>query len=163
MKVQEIMTRSVRVCRPDDMLNVAAQLMWEHDCGCVPVVSTDGDGKIIGMLTDRDICMAAYTQGRRLAEIPVNTAMSSEIVACAADDDLKDAEELMGNRQIRRLPVVDTNGRLQGIVSLNDLAREFDRERKKAGRKQVQAVELAGTLAGVCRRRPARQTTAFAA
>jgi CBS domain-containing protein len=163
MKVQQIMTRVVRVCRPEDALNTASQMMWESDCGCIPVVSANGDGRVIGMLTDRDICMAAYTQGRRLMDIPAATAMSREVLTCSADDDLKQAEELMREKQVRRLPVVDEGGRLQGIISLNDIAREFDRERKKAGRKQVQAAELAGTLAGVCRQRPTKPAAAIAA
>ena len=80
MKVSDLMTREVRTCHQHDSLNRAAQLMWENDCGAVPVV--DSDLKVIGMLTDRDICMAAYTQGKRLDEIPVVTAMSRQVVRC---------------------------------------------------------------------------------
>ena len=60
MKVEQLMTRAVKVCAESDMLNRAAQLMWETDCGCIPVISADGDGKVVGVVTDRDIAMAAY-------------------------------------------------------------------------------------------------------
>src|SRR5271157_6296237 len=112
MKVGELMTRKVKACRPEDMLNTAAQLMWENDCGCLPVVSANGDGKVLGMLTDRDICMAAYTQGRRLFEMPVATAMSHRLIACLVGDDLKTVEELMHESHIGRMPVVDEHYRL---------------------------------------------------
>ena len=75
MKVEQLMSRDVKTCQATEMLNRAAQLMWENDCGCVPVV--DEDGRAVGMITDRDVCMAAYTQGRLLDALPVASAMDS--------------------------------------------------------------------------------------
>ena len=72
MKVAELMTRSVLAAHPQDSLARAAQMMWDHDCGALPVI--DDSGRVLGMITDRDVCMAAYTQGRPLAEIPVEIA-----------------------------------------------------------------------------------------
>lgn len=123
MKIQEIMQRNVKVCTQDDTLNIAAQLMWENDCGCVPVVSTDGNGAVVGMISDRDICMAAYTQGKTLAEIPVTVAMAHSVLSCRPSDDLALAEAMMREARIHRIPVVDDSGAVQGIVSLTDIAR----------------------------------------
>lgn len=151
MRVQEIMNREVKVCGQNDTLNVAAQLMWEHDCGCVPVLASDGNGAVVGIVTDRDVCMATYTQGKALFEIPVITAMAHKVIACKPDDDLKSAEALMRENRVRRLPVLDEKGIIQGIISINDIARAAERERA-AGRKipQVSDTEVAETLAGVC-------------
>lgn len=120
MKVSELMSRPVETCSMQDSLNAAAQRMWEHNCGCVPVV--DSDGKALGMLTDRDVCMAAYTQGKPLGAIPVSTAMSKSIHTCAPTDTVAAAEKLMAARQVRRLPVVDKDGRVVGLLSLHDIA-----------------------------------------
>lgn len=121
MRVIEIMSKPALTCRQLDTLNKAAQLMWDHDCGMVPVL--DDGGKVIGVLTDRDVCMAAYTEGKRLDEIPVAHAMASNVFCCRADDSLENAERLMSEGQFRRLPVVDKEGRPLGVVSLADIAR----------------------------------------
>jgi CBS domain-containing protein len=121
MKIEDLMTRDVSSCRSDETANRAAQLMWEGDCGAIPVV--DAEERPIGMITDRDICMAAYTQGRVLSDIRVHDVMSRGVLACGADDSLTEAETAMGQKRVHRLPVVDAQGRLVGILSLNDLAR----------------------------------------
>lgn len=121
LNVSEMMTRGVRTCCPDDSLNSAAQLMWQNDCGCVPVV--DSDGRAIGMITDRDICMAAYTQGQPLGDMLVASAASREIMTMRENESLDAAEALMQKHKIRRIPVVDADRRPVGIVSMNDLAR----------------------------------------
>jgi CBS domain-containing protein len=123
MKIEEIMQRNVSVCRQDDNLNTAAKLMWDNDCGCLPVISANGNGAVVGMLSDRDICMAAYTQGKSLIEIPVNVAMAHLVLACKASDDLALAEAMMREARIHRIPVVDDKGTVVGIVSLSDIAR----------------------------------------
>lgn len=121
MNVGQIMTREVRTCGLHDSLNAAAQLMWETDCGCIPVV--DREGKAIAMITDRDICMAAYTQGQSLRSMLVSSAASHGVVTLRKDDGVDDAEALMQKNKICRVPVVDANGKPIGIVSMNDLAR----------------------------------------
>jgi CBS domain-containing protein len=120
MKVANLMSRPVETCRPEDSLNTAAQRMWDHNCGSVPVV--DGEGRPAGMITDRDICMAAYTQGKPLAAIAVSTAMARPAHTCALTDSVGSAEKLMAAKQVRRLPVVDKDGRLIGLLSLHDIA-----------------------------------------
>jgi CBS domain-containing protein len=119
MKVQDIMTANVETCSAESDLAAAATIMWERDCGSVPVV--DGERKVVGMITDRDICMALCTRNKLATEIKVGEVISGRVYACAADDDIRDALETMQSAQLRRLPVVDDAGVLQGILSINDV------------------------------------------
>src|SRR5215472_13332338 len=80
MDIERVMKHDVMACHPNDSLNRAAQLMWENACGCVPVV--DEVGKPVGLITDRDICMAAYTQGRPLDAITVDASMARNVISC---------------------------------------------------------------------------------
>lgn len=105
--------------------------MWEFDCGVIPVV--DDDGRVAGIVTDRDICMAAYTQGKALSAISVASAMARDVAAAHADDGIEQVEELMRDKQVRRLPVLDGESRLIGLVSMNDLARLSAREEGRSG------------------------------
>jgi CBS domain-containing protein len=146
MKVQQLMTKDVATCSPLDDLTVPARLMWEHDCGCVPVV--DSAGRVEGMITDRDVCMAAYTSGAALRDVRVFNAMSKTVVGCRPDDDVVAAEEAMRNAQVRRLPVMDEKRKLLGLITLNDLACEASDERVLR-RKSVTLDEIALTLATV--------------
>jgi CBS domain-containing protein len=125
MKVQEMMSTRVETCRVGDTLERAAHLMWEKDCGIVPVI--DAESRVVGMVTDRDVCMAAYTQGKPLWQIPVTSACSRKVYACRLNDSLQTVENLMRVAQIRRIPVVDADGQLWGIVSLGDLAQHVHR------------------------------------
>jgi CBS domain-containing protein len=124
MKVASVMTKAVHTCRPDQDLNCAARIMWEADCGFVPVL--DATGRVAGVVTDRDVCMAAYTRGLPLASVRVNEVMAKSVVTCSPEDDLAGVHSLMRRWRVRRLPVVDTSGKLAGILSLNDLARAAD-------------------------------------
>jgi CBS domain-containing protein len=146
------MSRRVRQCRPDHALDHAASLMWEHDCGCLPVCVEGASGapRVIGMLTDRDICMAACFQGKPLGELKVADAMSRGIRTCALDDRPEDVEVLMREQRIRRVPVTDFSGALVGIVSLADLALAA---RGRASSRQPGAVserDVGHTLAAIC-------------
>ena len=146
MKVADLMTRDVRACAIHESLNAAARIMWDYDCGCAPVV--DGHGRLAGILTDRDLCMAAYTQGLPLEAIPVERAMSARVVSCARGDDLETAHRLMRTHQIHRIPVADSRGRLVGILCLSDVVNHWDGDRVAE-----QAVEIATTLSAIRRRR----------
>lgn len=150
MNVSQVMSRDVVTCRPEDNLSQAARAMWDHDIGCLPVLGWDG--RVIGMITDRDIAMAAYTQGRTLVDLAVEIAMAREVFTCLETDSLIQAEEVMRAHRVRRLPVLDGNGHLQGILSLNDLALEAAREQGKRGR-EVSAQEVSATMAAVCEHR----------
>ena len=118
--VHEIMRVRVHSCSPQDSLHHAAQIMWEKDCGCLPVV--DEARVVKAMITDRDICMAALTQGVPLGQSSVQSAMSRSLSVCSADDPLDMVEDRMRQAQIRRVPVVDAGGVLLGLVSLTDIA-----------------------------------------
>jgi CBS domain-containing protein len=120
MNVKELMTQTPGVCNIDSSANDAARIMWERDCGAVPVV--DESGRVAGIVTDRDLCMAAYIQGTPLSAIPVSTVMTREVCTCEADDDVGAAEHLMQEHRVRRLPVVENGGTLVGILSLSDVA-----------------------------------------
>jgi len=148
MKVEELMTTEVGSCRAYDSVDVAAKIMWEQDCGAVPVV--DQDGRVVAVLTDRDVCMAAFTQGRALGEIRVSSAMSRRLWTCRPEEDVKDAEKAMRTNQVRRLPVVDVEGRLQGILSLSDLARQaMSAKRSRAKKKDVVVADVGETLGAI--------------
>jgi CBS domain-containing protein len=152
--VEEIMTRTVVTCKPEDCLDRPAMLMWDFDCGAIPVVTENNE--VVGMLTDRDICMAAFSQAKAVHEIRVEEAMSWEVYSCLPDDSVAEAEEIMRTRQVRRLPVIDLQGRLVGVVSLNDFAREAAREQSRRTRDTTPA-EIGLTLAAICQPRSSRQ------
>jgi CBS-domain-containing membrane protein len=130
MNVSELMTTSVKSCGSHDDLQRAAQIMWENDCGALPVL--DADNRVVGMITDRDICMAAYTQSRPLWQIPVSSAMAHQVHGVRESDPVEVVETLMRRVRVRRVPVLDGHGRVKGILSMNDLARHAHRS---AGRK----------------------------
>ncbi|MGH9460142.1 MAG: CBS domain-containing protein [Vicinamibacteria bacterium] len=148
MKVERLMKTDVNACRPDDTGNCAARIMWERDCGFVPVV--DERERVLAVVTDRDLCIAAYTQGKPLQEITLRSVMSQEIFSCQPDDDLAEAQTVMRERQVRRLPVTDAEGRLKGILSLSDITREAAKEAQSHPKKvEVSYSEVAETLAGI--------------
>lgn len=140
MNVSSLIRRDVTSCTIHDNLERAAQLMWDHDVGCLPVV--DDQGHVAGVVTDRDACMAAYTQGVPLRAIAVTTAMAKRVFACREADDIDAVEKEMREHQIRRMPVIDEQGHPIGIISLNDIARA-------ASAGTVPAREVVATLAAV--------------
>jgi CBS-domain-containing membrane protein len=146
MLVEDLMTRDVGACRPADSLADAAALMWRFDCGAVPVAGEDG--AVVGMLTDRDICMALATRRAYASDVRVEEVMSRDVVSCTPEDDAEEALELMRQRQLRRLPVVDGHGRLAGILSVADVLR---RTRKVGGRRRVKLGETLATLKAIVR------------
>jgi CBS domain-containing protein len=141
MRVQDIMTTNVEACSPEQDLGAAATIMWERDCGSVPVV--DNERKVVGMITDRDICMAVATRNKLASEIKVGEVISGNVYACAPDDKLRDALETMQSAQLRRLPVVDASGVLHGILSINDVILHSDKGRSK---KHISHKEVMETL-----------------
>jgi CBS domain-containing protein len=148
MRIEQLMTKDVACCGPDENLERAAQIMWERDCGFVPVVEQGDSRRVLGVLTDRDACMAAYTRGQALPQIRVADVMSEQVRSCKPTDDLSEAEAAMREAQIHRLPVVDDADQLLGVISLADIAREAGRE-TGAKRPQVSAAEIGETLARI--------------
>jgi CBS domain-containing protein len=149
MKVEQLMARPVQSCGPNDSLAHAAQLMWDHDCGCLPVCVSNGHSQVVGVITDRDICMCALFQGRTLNDIRVSEAMSRSVYMCHPEDSLADVETSMREARIRRLPVVDAQGQLVGMISLADLAHEAKVE-SRSSRKEITETEVGDTLAVIC-------------
>ena len=153
MKVGEVMTAKVQCCAPDDSLAHAAQLMWENDCGCLPVCTgRDGEARAVGLVTDRDICMCALFERQPLSGLRVRQAMTQRVLACQPGDSVEQAERVMQQGQVRRLPVLSAEGRLLGIVSLADLARTATREgdTRVLGR-DISDSEIGQTLAAICK------------
>ena len=145
MKLTPIMTSGAKTCRAHDTLEHAAKLMWDHDIGSVVVV--DDHGQVIGMITDRDACMAALMRGEPLSAIPVEVAMSRHVVTCQCEDSTTVVARLMAKHKIHRIPVVDDANRPVGIVALNDLAIAMTRMR------EIPPTDVAATLAAICEHR----------
>ena len=143
MFVREAMAKEIWTCQAHEPLSAAARIMWEHDVGAVPVV--DAAGKLTGIITDRDVCMAAYFTGGPLAAEPVQAHMSTQMFTATPEDRVEAAEELMQSKQIRRLPVVDAAGQLVGMVSLSDLARAA----ATRGSKLLDSSAVIATLAAI--------------
>lgn len=120
MKVSEVMTSDVQTVTPDQSAREAASFMLRAEAGSIPV--TEGD-KVIGMITDRDIAVRGVAEGRG-PDTPVRELMTDHIICARKDDDVDDVARRMSEEQVRRLPVLDDDDRLCGIVSLGDLARE---------------------------------------
>lgn len=120
MKVREIMTSQVECCTADDDCGEAIRIMWDTDCGIVPVV--DPDHHVVGAITDRDIAIACWSRNVGPRDIRIGDTMSRDVKCCRREDTVNAAEELMEKSQVRRLPVIDKNGRLCGILSLADIA-----------------------------------------
>ncbi len=120
-RVKDVMMDEVATCRPDDPLETAVRIMRDKGCGCVPVV--DGRMRVVGLVTDRDAVMCALALLRSLRDLRVADACSREVICCEPEDALERAEVLMRVNHVRRLPVLGSDRRLVGIISLTDLAR----------------------------------------
>jgi len=137
MKVSEVMTRDVKTVRPDQPVKEAAKFMLSEDAGSMPV--SDGD-RLIGMITDRDIAVRGVAKGYG-PETPIRELMTDEVICAREDDDVEEVATKMSQAQVRRLPVIDENEQLCGIVSLGDLARETNDE---AAHQALEGVSQAG-------------------
>ena len=124
MRVSEAMTRDVRVATPGQSIRDVAKMMADIDAGAMPVGEND---RLVGMITDRDIAIRAVAEGKG-PDTPVREVMSSDIKYCYEDEDLEHVAENMGDLQVRRLPVVNREKRLVGIVALGDIARHEDHQ-----------------------------------
>jgi CBS domain-containing protein len=120
MKIKEAMTKEVLVASPDQTIGDAARMMAERDSGALPVGEED---RLVGMITDRDIVIRAVAKDLG-PETAIREVMSKEVLYCFQDEDVEHVAENMGEQQVRRLPVLDREKRLVGIVSLGDIARQ---------------------------------------
>ncbi|HYL99737.1 MAG TPA: CBS domain-containing protein [Blastocatellia bacterium] len=120
MKVKDVMTSEVRTCTRETNLAKVAEIMWINDIGILPVV--DESRRLVGLITDRDVCVAAGTRPLLAAQITAGSVMSGRSFVCKPDDDLKSALRTMRTQRVRRVPVVDSSGVIQGLLSIDDIA-----------------------------------------
>ena len=126
MTVQEVMTERVIWCSPGTNLAAAAALFWENNTGALLVL--DDEGKLSGILTDRHMCIAVGTRNRRPSELKVEDVMQNKVLTCKATDHIRAAVHLMRRANVRRLPVVSDHGAVEGIVSIDDILMNVQRD-----------------------------------
>ena len=142
MKVKEVMTTDVKFCRPETNAAEAVKIMWDQDCGVLPIV--DHDRKVVGMITDRDLSVAVATRGGAAERIAVKDVSTGKAYTCLAEDSVPAALEVMKAQKVRRLAVVDAEGRLKGILSMNDIVLHTG---------AASPNQIVETLAGICAHR----------
>ena len=152
MKIEDVMTRRVVAARADTELAHLARVMWDNDCGAVTVV--DAEEKVVGIVTDRDLCMGAHFSGKSLRELRASACMGSEVLTCRPGDDVLAVVAAMGRRQVRRIPVTDGAGRLVGLVAVGDLCAAH--KKAKAKEQKALGTALLGFL-GAVTARPLRE------
>jgi CBS domain-containing protein len=152
MKVKDIMTTDVRTCTPAASVADAAHLMWDGDCGILPVV---GDGRLAGVVTDRDLFIALATRNAPAAELHVGDVATTKVVTCSPEDDVQTALASMKEARVRRLPVVGFGGAVLGILSMNDIVRAAGSD------KAIRNRQVLETLQAICaHHRPVPHVTA---
>ena len=145
MKIEEVMTKAVKTCTPGTDLAAAARSMWMRNCNILPVV--DDKEEVVGVITDRDVCIATGCRRRDPATILVSEAMTTQVHSCSPEADLCEALQLMQQKQVRRLPVIDAAGKLRGILSMHDVALKV---RPDAKAPELSAQELHAILRSFC-------------
>lgn len=140
MKARDLMTPDPARVTPSDSVQRVSQLMAEHDCGCIPVVTAADKSSLIGVVTDRDIAIRAVAEGRPVTT-PIGDIMTTNPDVVSPDDDLDQVEKLMSDRQIRRVVVVDGAGDCVGIIAQADLARAAKRANEPSPKEMVDVLE----------------------
>lgn len=155
MRVRDIMTAAPLTCGPHTNLAQVAHEMWQGDCGILPVV--DERRNVLGVITDRDVCLASATRDRPPSHIRVDDVVHHRAIVCQVDDDVRRALRLMQEFRVRRLPVVGADGTLQGILSLNDIVLELKPT------SDLTAAEVMDVFASICAHHHAPVATPAAA
>lgn len=160
MKVKEIMTGNVKTCDLNASLADAAKAMWDNDCGILPVLK---DGReLVGLITDRDICMGTATKDRNPSSISVEEVITGQVYSVTSEDDVQQALETMRQRKVHRLPVVDSEGQLNGVLSMNDVVlNSKERDGKKIP--EIGYAEVVRTYQAICEHRLPLAATATSA
>jgi CBS domain-containing protein len=141
VKIKDIMTGELRTCSPGTNLAAAAALMLDGDCGILPVIA---DGKLVGIVTDRDMYIALATRDRRASELTVGEVAQTPVYTCGPDDEVQTALDTMKRHCVRRLPVEGFGGTVMGIVSMNDIVLA------SGPRKPVRDAEVVSALQAIC-------------
>lgn len=144
MKVKAIMTTDVKTCTPDTTVAEAAHLMWDGDCGFLPVVD---EGELVGVVTDRDLYIALGTKNERASVLKLGAVATTKLATCVAEDDLNTALATMKQARVRRLPVVGYGGSVLGVLSVNDIILAAGTD------KGVSTKALVETLQAICAHR----------
>jgi CBS domain-containing protein len=139
MRIRDVMTEEPKFCMADDSVIDAACIMRDEHVGVVPVIESEESRRVVGMVTDRDLCLGVIAEGQDPAHVRVDQCMTSKVVCCVREDAVEDVTDLMQANQIRRVPVIDDDGQLVGIVSLADLV----------GRARLRSAETIETLKSV--------------
>jgi CBS domain-containing protein len=144
MKVKEIMTPNVEAIWLTESLADAAELMWKHNCGVLPVIK-DGR-KVIGLITDRDICMAAVMRDSKPSTVSIEEVMTGQVYSVDPEDNVDQALEAMQEHKVRRLPVINAEGELEGILSMNDVVLHAD----DAATESIDYSDIVKTFQAIC-------------
>ena len=126
MRIKHVMTKNPSCCVPSDSAQQAAIVMRDERAGIVPVIANENSRRIVGVVTDRDLCMNVVAEGRDPRTVSVEQCMTTTVVACTPNDSVEKATELMRENQIRRVPVIDEQGKLEGIIALADVVERTD-------------------------------------
>jgi CBS domain-containing protein len=154
MKVQDVMTSEVKCCLPETSLATVATMMWESDCGVLPVVNDEN--KVVGMITDRDIAIAVATKGRLASEISVSETISGKVYSATPEEDIHTALKTMRHERVHRLPIVNEQGMLHGILSLNDVVLRAEEE-KGRHHPELNYEDAMSTIKAICEHRTAQR------
>ncbi len=154
MKVRDVMVKDVKVCSPVTNLAAVAEIFWKECCGTLPVVE---NGRVLGIITDRDICIALGTRNVKAADTLVKEVTLPKLFYCAPEEDIHSALRTMAAQKVRRLPVIDSQGVLQGILCLDDVV--LYAEEKAA---DLTYFDLVGTLKAICEHERAHEPLALA-
>ena len=159
MKVKEVMTPGATSIWLTESLTDAARLMWENDCGVLPVIKDAR--KVIGLITDRDICMAGAIRGENLSAISVEEVITGKVFAAKPEDDIDQALQTMRENKIRRLPVINNDGELEGILSMNDVVLKAGMDGKDGG--HIDYRDVVETYKAICQHPVPAMTSAASA
>lgn len=152
MTVKEVMNTAVVTCAQDSGLGSVIDIMREHDCGFLPVV--DSHGIVVGVITDRDVCLAGGTKRRSLARMSVKETMSHPVFSCFPDENIKAVLATMAKHRVRRLPVLNKSGHLVGVLSIDDIVHAPARPNTPT------AEDIVAALKGICAHRTVQVVTA---
>jgi CBS domain-containing protein len=148
MKVKEVMMRTAASCSRETNLGAAVEILWDRNCGILPIV--DAEQKVIGVVTDRDICIALGTRNRLPGDVTVGEVITGKLFACASDDEIRTALSTMAQAKVRRLPVVRPDGKLEGILSMDDVVIHAE-SRSGRGTSELSLEDVVATLKAVYR------------
>lgn len=142
-KCSDVMTKNPAVCEPGDTVVRAAEVMKQEDVGSVPVVESAASRKLVGIVTDRDLVVKVMAGGRNVTQATVKDAMTANPASCREDDEVGKAMQVMAERQVRRVPIVDATGRLAGIIAQADVATRVNSDNQTG--QLVEAISESGT------------------